>query len=79
MDGIKVRYGTVTKLMEYVRPLYRYNNWLILVQYTRIMRRYGVATNYIQLAEHNKNKGATMYIDGRPKASGNVVGFVNST
>ena len=43
------------------------------------MRRYGVAANYIQLAEHNKNKGATMYIDGRPKASRNVTGFVNSS
>ena len=43
------------------------------------MRRYGVATNYIQLAEHNKNKGVTMYIDGRPKAYGNVAGFINST
>ena len=79
MDGIKVGYGTVIELMEYVEPLYRYNNWLILVQYTRSMRRYEVAANYIQLAEHNKNKGATMYIDGRPKASKNVVGFVNST
>ena len=43
------------------------------------MRRYGVAANYIQLVENNQNKGATMYIDGRPKASGNVVGFINST
>ena len=65
--------------MEYVKPLYKYNNGLILVQYTRSMRRYKVAANYVQLAEHNKNKGATMYIDGRPKASGNVVGFINST
>ena len=30
MDGIKVGYGTVIELMEYVGPLYRYNNWLIL-------------------------------------------------
>ena len=67
MDGIKVGYGTVTELMEYVRPLYRYNNWLMLVQYTQSIRRYGVATNYIQLAEHNKNKGETMYIDGDQK------------
>ena len=79
MDVIKVDYGTITELMEYVRPLYRYNNWLILVQYTRSMRRYRVATNYIQLVEHNKNKGETMYIDGRPKVSRNVAGFVNST
>ena len=79
MDDIKVGYGTITELMEYVRPLYRYNNWLILVQYTQSMRRYGVAANYIQLAEHNKNKGATMYIDGRPKVSGNIVVLINST
>ena len=43
------------------------------------MRRYRVAANYIELAKHNKNKGATMYIDGRPKAFGNIVGFINST
>ena len=55
-DGIKVSYGTITELMEYFKPLYRYNNWLILVQYTRSMRRYGVAANYIQLAEHNKKQ-----------------------
>ena len=79
MDGIKVDYGTVTELMEYVGPLYRYNNWLILVQYTQSMRRFGVATNYIQLAEHNKKKGATMYIDGRPKASRKFASYVNST
>ena len=48
MDGIKVGYGTITELMEYVGPLYRYNNWLILVQYTQSMRRYDeVASNYI--------------------------------
>ena len=79
MDGIKVGYGTVTEFKEHVRPLYKYNNWLILVQYTRSMRRYRVATNYIQLAEHNKNKGASMYIDGRLKAFRNVVSIVNST
>ena len=26
MDGIKVDYGTITELMQYVKPLYRYNN-----------------------------------------------------
>jgi hypothetical protein len=41
--------------------------------------RYRVATNYIQLVDNNQNKGATMYIDGRPKATGNIVGFINST
>ena len=43
------------------------------------MQRYKVATNYIQLLENNMNKGATMYIDGRPKASRNITGFINST
>ena len=26
MDGIKVEYGTATNLMEYARPLYKYNH-----------------------------------------------------
>ena len=43
------------------------------------MRRYGVAANYIQLLDNNQNKGETMYIDRRPKAIGNIVGFINST
>jgi hypothetical protein len=25
------------------------------------------------------HKGGSMYIDGRPKASGNIAGFINST
>jgi hypothetical protein len=79
MDGIKVGYGTVTELMEYVGPLYKYNHWLMLVRYMQSMRRYGVAANYIQLLDNNQNKGATMYIDGRPKATGNIAGFINST
>ena len=43
------------------------------------MRRYRVAAHYIQLVDNNQNKGATMYIDGRPKSTGNIVGFINST
>ena len=31
MDDIKLGYGTITELMEYVRPLYKYNHWLMLV------------------------------------------------
>jgi hypothetical protein len=31
VDGIKVGYGTVTELMEYVGPLCKYNHWLMLV------------------------------------------------
>ena len=43
------------------------------------MRRYGVSAIYIQLVKHNQNKGATIYIDGRPKVSENVTSFINST
>ena len=43
------------------------------------MQRYRVVANYIQLVDNNQNKGETMYIDGRPKATGNIVGFINST
>jgi hypothetical protein len=42
MDGKKVGYGTVTELMEYVGPLYKYNHWLMLVRYMQSMRRYRV-------------------------------------
>ena len=38
-----------------------------------------MATNYIQLKDNDKNKDATMYIDGKPKVAGNIVGFRNST
>ena len=43
------------------------------------MQRYRVASNYIQLMDNIMNKGATMYIDGRPKASGNITWFINGT
>jgi hypothetical protein len=43
------------------------------------MWRYALATNYIQLINKDKNKGVTIYIDGRPKASDNITGFINST
>jgi hypothetical protein len=79
MDGIKVFDGGITELMEYVGPCYNYRDWMKLVQYTRGMRIYGVAANYIQLRDNDRNKGGSMYIDGRPKASGNIVGFINST
>lgn len=38
-----------------------------------------MAANYIQLRDNDRNKGGSMYIDGRPKASGNIVGLINST
>ena len=43
------------------------------------MRRYGLSTNYIQLKDKSQNKGAMLYIDGRPKINGNIAGFINST
>jgi hypothetical protein len=43
------------------------------------MWRYRVSANYIQLLDKNQKKGETMYIDGRPKATGNIVGFIIST
>ena len=43
------------------------------------MQRYEVSTNYIQLKDKDQNKGASMYIEGRPKAMVNIVGFINTT
>ena len=43
------------------------------------MLTYRVVANYCQLLDNNLNKGETVYIDGRPKASGNITGFINST
>jgi hypothetical protein len=47
MDGIKVCYDGLTELMEYVGPCYIYKDWIRIVQYTKSMRRYGLAANYI--------------------------------
>jgi hypothetical protein len=79
MDGIIVKYNTLTELMDYVRLCYNYNDWMQLVRYIRSMERYSLATNYIQLINKDKNKGGTIYIDGRPKAFTNIAGFINST
>ena len=79
MEGIKVYYKKVTKLMEYVRPCYSYKDWMQLVQYIGSMRRYALSANYIQLKDKDENKGVAMYIEGRPKASGNIAGFINNT
>jgi hypothetical protein len=43
------------------------------------MRRYGLVANYIHLKDNDQNKGSTIYIDGRPKAVGNIAAFINST
>jgi hypothetical protein len=79
MDGIIVKYNIITELMDYVGSCYNYNDWMRLVRYMRSMRRYALTRNYIQLINKDKNKGVTTYIDGRPKASGNIVGFINNT
>jgi hypothetical protein len=79
MDGIKVKYGGLFELFEYVGPCYTYGVWLRLVQYMPSMQRYALAANYIQLKDNNKNKGETMYIDGRPKALGNIADLINNT
>ena len=65
--------------MEYVGPSYNYKYWMHLVQYKRSMRRYGLSANYLQLKDKDHNKGATLYIDRRPKIIENIVGFINST
>jgi hypothetical protein len=43
------------------------------------MRRYVVTANYIRLKDNDHNKGVMMYIDGRPKKSGNIARIINST
>ena len=43
------------------------------------MHRYGLSSNYLQMKDKDHNNGATLYIDGRPKIIGNIVGFINST
>jgi hypothetical protein len=40
---------------------------------------YALDANYIQLIKKDKNKEATIYIDGRPKASIHIAGFINNT
>ena len=42
------------------------------------MQRYGLSVNFLQLKDKDQNKGKTLYIDERSKATGNIVGFINS-
>jgi hypothetical protein len=60
-------------------PCYIYKDWIQIVQYTKSIQRYGLVANYIQLKDNDKNKGETIYIDGRPKEMENIAGFINST
>ena len=43
------------------------------------MCRYALSTNYLQWKENDQSKRLVVYIDGRPKEIGNIVGFINST
>jgi hypothetical protein len=43
------------------------------------MQRYDMAANYIPLKDNHQSKGESIYIDGRPKAVGNILRFINST
>ena len=56
MDGIKVSYNKVIKLMEYVRPCYDYSSWMHIVRYKKSMCRYGLVTNYIQQKVSEQSK-----------------------
>ena len=42
------------------------------------MHIYGFSTNYLQRKDKDQNRVA-LYINGRPKETRNIVGFVNST
>ena len=65
--------------MDYVGPCFNYSDCMRLVHYTQSMHRYGLSANYIQLKDKAQNKGAMMYMDGRPKTIDNIAGFINST
>ena len=43
------------------------------------MCRYVLVENYIQQKFSEQSKTVAIYIDGRSKALGNIVGFINST
>ena len=65
--------------MEYVGPCYDYKSWMHIVQYKKSMRRYALSANYIQQQDNNQSKSVAIYIDGRPKATGNIARFINSS
>ena len=43
------------------------------------MHRYALSQNYIHYKENDKSKRFAMYIDGIPKATGNIARFINSS
>ena len=50
-----------------------------IVRYKKSMCRYALLANYIQQKKNDQSKRFSMYIDGRPKATINIAGFINST
>ena len=42
------------------------------------MHRYALSANYLQCKVNDKSKRLIVYIDGRPKETGNIAGFINS-
>jgi hypothetical protein len=38
-----------------------------------------LAANYIYLKDNDQNKEKTIYINGRPKTTRNIAGFINNT
>ena len=49
-----------------------------IVQNKKSTRRYALLANYLQWKENDQSKRLVVYIDGRPKATGNIAGFINS-
>ena len=79
MDDIKGSYKKDVELMEYVRPCYDYSSWMQILRYKKSMARHALGTNYIQQNVSEQSKTTNTYIEGRPKSSENIVGFINST
>ena len=50
-----------------------------MIQYRRSICRYILSVNNLQLKDKDQNKGEMLYIDRRPKSTGNIVGFINNT
>jgi len=79
MDGVKVPYECEVDLMEYVGPLYKYGDWMILTKMWRACKHMDFQQIVIEEKKVIENKGASICIDGRPLALWNVVGLINSS
>ena len=66
--------------MDYVGPTYNdYARWGRITRYLTTMQIYGVCGNYNKIKLNSLDKGHSIYIDGRPKSCGTVVGFINNS